>query len=140
MNNFSSFYSVIFVCSCDWYYCELFLLQAVLNYLKKHVVCEEVCGLVSWTLGHKILSLCYKLMRSYDTIEFFYGEHQNDHCCVQSMMQAFGNMYGLRINTNFLHNRMHYASECAEAQRLYLYYTGCLQQNSRAGGKHRECL
>jgi hypothetical protein len=100
-------------------------LQAVLNYLKKCVVCEEVCGLVSWTLGHKILSLCYKMMRNYDTVEFFYGEQQNDHLSVQSMMQAFGNMYGLRINTNFLHSRMHYAGEytvCRSTKSLFMLY------------------
>ncbi|XP_069700066.1 AP-5 complex subunit beta-1-like isoform X1 [Periplaneta americana] len=46
--------------------------KAILNYLMKYVVCEEVCGLLTWSLGHKILSLCYKLMSNYDTVEFFH--------------------------------------------------------------------
>ncbi|PSN56344.1 hypothetical protein C0J52_03746 [Blattella germanica] len=46
--------------------------KAILNYMIKYVVCEEVCGLLSWSLGHKILSLCNRLMSNYDTIEFFY--------------------------------------------------------------------
>jgi hypothetical protein len=53
-------------------------LQVILNYLMKCVVCEEVCGLLSWRLGHQILSLCYKLMSNYDTVEFFYGKSQSD--------------------------------------------------------------
>lgn len=109
---FSLFYCVIFISSCDRYYGELSVLQAMLNYLKKCVVCEEVCGFISWTLGHQILSLCYKLMRSYDTVEFFYGEHLNGQCSVQSMVQGFGNMCDLRINTNFLQGRVHCASGC----------------------------
>jgi hypothetical protein len=48
----------------------------------KYIVCEEVCGLLSWMLGHQILSLCYKLMSNYDTVEFFYGELQNTICYV----------------------------------------------------------
>ncbi|KAJ9594123.1 hypothetical protein L9F63_014439, partial [Diploptera punctata] len=46
--------------------------KAILNYLMKYVVCEDVCGLLSWSLGHKILFLCYKLMSNYDTVEYFY--------------------------------------------------------------------
>lgn len=46
--------------------------KAMLNYLMKYIVCEEVCGLLSWMLGHQMLSLCYKLMSNYDTVEFFY--------------------------------------------------------------------
>ncbi|KDR22170.1 AP-5 complex subunit beta-1-like isoform X2 [Zootermopsis nevadensis] len=46
--------------------------KVILNYLMKYVVCEEVCGLLNWTVGHQILSLCYKMMSNYDTVEFFY--------------------------------------------------------------------
>ncbi|XP_023718936.2 AP-5 complex subunit beta-1 [Cryptotermes secundus] len=46
--------------------------KAILNYLMKYIVCEEVCGLLSWMLGHQILSLCFKLMSNYDTVVFFY--------------------------------------------------------------------
>jgi hypothetical protein len=65
-----------------------FYLQVMLNYLMKHVVCEEVCGLLNWRLGHQILFLCYKLMSTYDTVEFFYGESQIDHYTIPSIMKA----------------------------------------------------
>lgn len=80
----------------------------------KYIVCEEVCGLLSWMLGHQILSLCYKLMSNYDTVEFFYGELQN------IIHDAGIFKYGLRTDTRLLHGVIYQANEYVTSKRLHL--------------------
>jgi hypothetical protein len=91
----------------------------------KYVVCEEVCGLLNWTLGHQILSLCYKMMSNYDTVEFFYGESQINHCTILFVMDL--RIYGyiaLGLTPNFAWCDISGQWICKttnNALRIYLY-------------------
>ncbi|XP_066993200.2 AP-5 complex subunit beta-1 [Anabrus simplex] len=46
--------------------------KAILIYIMKYVMCDEVCEVLNWRLGHQILWLCYNLMKEYDTVSFFH--------------------------------------------------------------------
>nr|CAD7457506.1 unnamed protein product [Timema tahoe] len=47
--------------------------QRTLLYLAEHVLTKEVCEVLSWSLGHQILSLCHSYMKEFDVTECFNG-------------------------------------------------------------------
>nr|CAD7431409.1 unnamed protein product [Timema monikensis] len=52
-------------------YREICQPQRTLLYLAEHVLTKEVCEIISWSLGHQILSLCHSYMKEFDVTECF---------------------------------------------------------------------
>ncbi|KAK7865955.1 hypothetical protein R5R35_005020 [Gryllus longicercus] len=52
--------------------CSIEGLKSILIYLYRHILCGVICKSLSWSLGHKMLKLCYFMMKEYNTTNFFY--------------------------------------------------------------------